>query len=160
MAHANAHRKVVLRYLDGREVSLCLDDHFKPQYKDAYTSEVLPFEATKDAMLDELQYFCSVVFRGVSLEEAINDQGGKVVGCRWGNCNKGDAREPDVRCRLVAQEVNYGDGATDAFYAATPPLEAKRLLFSQWATERNRGGKHLKISCVEIRKAYFNGRPK
>ena len=72
----------MFRDLDDREVSLCLDYHLKPQYKYAYTSEVLPLEATKDAMLDELQYFCSVVFRGVSLEEALNDQGGKVVGCR------------------------------------------------------------------------------
>ena len=67
--------------------------------------------------------------------------------------------DPDVRCRLVAQEVNHGDGPTDAFHAATPPLESKRLLFSQWATERKRHGQHLKISCVDIRKAYFNGKP-
>ena len=144
LAHANAKRKVVFKYLDGREVALSLDPNFKPQYKDESTNEVLPFEATKDAMLDELQYFCSVVFRGVSMNEAVNDQDGKIVGCRWVNCNKGDSSEPDVRCRLVAQEVNHGDGPVDAFYAATPPLEAKRLLFSQWATERTRGGKHLK----------------
>ena len=82
------------------------------------------------------------------------------MGCRWVNCNKGDLTNPDVRCRLVAQEVNHGDGPTDAFYAATPPLEAKRLLFSQWATERKRDGQNLKLSFVDIRKAYFNGRPK
>ena len=94
------------------------------------------------------------------MSEAINDQYGKIVGCRWANCNKGDSSEPDVRCRLVAQEVNHGDGPVDAFYAATPPLEAKRLLFSQWATEQPKGGKHLKLSFVDIRKAYFNGIPK
>ena len=139
---------------------MSLDDKFKPQYKDEYTNEFLPFEATKDAMLDELQYFCNLVFRGVDLQEALNDPEGKLVGCRWVNCNKGDLAEPDVRCRLVAQEVNHGDGPTEAFYAATPPLEAKRVLFSQWATERKRGGKHLKLSFIDIRKAYFNGRPK
>ena len=91
-------------------------------------------------MLDELQYFCNLVFRGVDIKDALKDPDGKVVGCRWVNCNKGDLSDPDVRCRLVAQEVNHGDGPTDAFYAATPPLEAKRMLFSQWATERKRGG--------------------
>ena len=96
----------------------------------------------------------------MSLKEALSDPAGKVIGCRWVNCNKGDLANPDVRCRLVGQEVNHGDGPTEAFYAATPPLEAKRLLFSQWATERKRDGKHLKISCVDIKKAYFNGRPK
>ena len=99
------------------------------------------YEATKDAMLDELSYFCSVVFRGVTTEEAMQDTDGKIVGCRWVNCNKGDLEDPDVRCRLVAQEVNHGDSPNDAFYAATPPLEAERLLFSQWATEQKRGGK-------------------
>ena len=160
LAHSNAQRKVIFKYLDGQEVSLSLDEHFKPQYKDEYTNEILPFEASKDAMLDELQYFCDLVFRGVDLDVALADPDGKLVGCRWVNCNKGDISDPDVRCRLVAQEVNHGDGPTDAFYAATPPLEAKRLLFSQWATERRRGGQNLKLSFIDIKKAYFNGRPK
>ena len=159
LAHANAQRKVTFKYMDGREVSLSLDSNFKPQYKDEYTNKMLPYEAAKDAMLDELSYFCSVVFQGVTTDEALKDSDGKIVGCRWVNCNKGDLENPDVRCRLVAQEVNHGDGPTDAFYAATPPLESKRLLFSQWATERKRDGRHLKISCVDIRKAYFNGKP-
>jgi hypothetical protein len=161
LAHANAQRKVVFKYADGKEVSLSLDANFKPQYKDEYTCEILPYESTKDAMLDELTYFCKVVFEGVTTEEAMQDSDGKIVGCRWVNCNKGDAENPDVRCRLVAQEVNHGDASpNDSFYAATPPLEAKRLLFSQWATEQKRDGRRLKISCVDIRKAYFNGRPK
>ena len=74
LAHSNAKRKVLFKYLSGKEVSLSLDDNFKPQYKDEYTNEVLPFESAKDAMLDELQYFCSIVFRGVSLEEAVGDK--------------------------------------------------------------------------------------
>ena len=160
LAHSNSQRKVIFKYLNGREVSLSLDGNFKPQYKDEYTNEVLPYESAKDAMLDELQYFCNIVFRGIDIKDALNDPDGKLVGCRWVNCNKGDLSDPDVRCRLVAQEVNHGDGPADAFYAATPPLEAKRLLFSQWAKERKRHGKHLKLSFVDIRKAYFNGKPK
>ena len=62
LAHSNAQRKVVFKYADGREVSLRLDDHFKPQYKDECTNAFQPFEATTDTMLDELQYFwCFVV---------------------------------------------------------------------------------------------------
>ena len=160
LAHSNSQRKVIFKYLDGRKVSLSMDGNFKPQYKDEYTNEVLPFESAKDAMLDELQYVCNLVFRGVDLKEALNDPDGKLVGCRWVNCNKGDLSDPDVRCRLVAQEFNHGDGPTDAFYAATPPREAKRMLFGQWAKERKRHGKHLKLSFVDIRKAYFNGKPK
>ena len=71
--------------------------------------------------------------------------------------NKGDATAPDVRARYVAQEVNTHDDAS--FYAATPPLESKRMLFSQWATERSRGGQRLQLSFIDVRKAYFYGTP-
>ena len=40
-----------------------------------------------------------------------------------------------------------------------PPLEAKRMLSSQWATERNRNGHNLKLSFIDVRKAYFHGTP-
>ena len=68
------------------------------------------------------------------MSQAMKDPKGKITGTRWITSNKGDANEPDVRCRLVAQEVAHGD-ADPSFYSATPPLENKRLLFSQWATE-------------------------
>ena len=81
----------------------------------------------------------------------------RLWGSRWVNCNKNDINDPDVRCRLVAQEVNIH--ADDSFYAATPPLEAKRLLFSEWASERTRGGERLQLSFVDVKKAYFYGIP-
>ena len=62
-----------------------------------------------------------------------------LVRSRWVNCNKGDAESPDIRARLVACEVNKGD-KHDAFYASTPPLEAKKLLFARYAQERSRQG--------------------
>ena len=79
------------------------------------------------------------------------------MGTRWVLCNKNDSADPDIRARPVAQEISTF--ADDSYYAATPPLEAKRLLFSQWATEQWRGGKRLKLSFVDVRKAYFNARP-
>ena len=86
-------------------------------------------------MHEEFEYFCDKVWVAVPLSEAQNDARGKIVGSRWVNCNKNGINDPDVRCRLVAQEVNLH--ADDSFYAATPPLEAKRLLISQWATEQS-----------------------
>ena len=73
--------------------------------------------------------------------------------------NKGDSKEPDVRARLVGCEVSKGGKKVDAFDASTPPLEAKNVLLLQFSSERNRKGKHLRISFVDIRKAYFNGKP-
>ena len=72
-------------------------------------------------------------------------------------CNKGDLASPDCRARFVACEIHTYDDA--AFFAATSPLEAKRVLFSQFATERTRGGQPLKLHFSDARMAYFNGRP-
>ena len=94
---------------------------------------------------------------GVPLEEARNDPQGKPIGARWVLCSKSDNSDPDVRARLVAQEVStYND---DNFHVATPPLGANKLLFSQWATEQWRSGSRLKLSFIDVRKPYFNGVP-
>ena len=74
-------------------------------------------------------------------------------------CNKGDAQNPDVRARLVACEVNHG--TKDAsFFASTPPLEAKRMLFAKYADSPTVDGVPMRLSFIDIRKAYFNGIPK
>ena len=142
---------VQLKHADGRTEPTNLV--FKDVYRDEYTHEDLPIEHVKVAMHDELTYFCDKVWELVPVDEVE----GKVIGSRWVNCNKNDITDPDVRCRLVGQEVNlYAD---DSFYAATPPLEAKRMLFTQFSTERTRNGKPLQISFVDVKKAYFYGIP-
>ena len=115
-------------------------------------------EHAKRGICNELEYLLKEVVQAVPLSQEMSDAEGKIISTRWITSNKGVANDPDVRCRLVAQEVAIGD-SDPSFYAATPPLENKRLLFSQWATERTRGGKALKLSFVDIVKAYFNGRP-
>ena len=104
-------------------------------------------------MHDELLYFCDTVWVLVPIAEVR----GKIIGSRWVNCNKNDLEDPDVRCRLVGQEVNLH--ADEPFYAATPPLEAKRMLFSEFACQRTRDGKPLQISFVDVKKTYFYGVP-
>ena len=73
--------------------------------------------------------------------------------------NKGDCKEPDVRARLVGCEVNKGGEKVDAFYASTPPLEAKNIVFSQFSSERTRKGKPFRICFVDVRKAYVYEKP-
>ena len=108
-------------------------------------------------MQEELAYFCDKVWVGVPLAEAMADPEGKIIGSRWVNCNKNDINDPDVRCRLVAQEINLH--ADESFYAATPPLEAKRILFSEWASRQKANGVDLQLSFVDVKKAYFYGVP-
>ena len=45
----------------------------------------------------------------------------------WVDANKGDKENPEYRRRLVAKEIKR-DKREDLF-AATPPLEAKTVLF-------------------------------
>ena len=123
---------VKVKYADGRTAATELT--FKDTYKDEYTNEQFPLGHVRQAMHDELLYFCEKVWALVPMEEVH----GKVIGSRWVNCNKNDLADPDVRCRLVGQEVNLV--ADDSFYAATPPLEAKRLIFSEFASEDSRHG--------------------
>ena len=81
-----------------------------------------------------------------------------LVRSRWVLCNKGDSQDPDVRARLVPCELNSGE-KNNLFSASTPPLEAKRFLFSRYVSERHREKQPLRLSFVDIRKAYFNALP-
>ena len=59
---------------------------------------------------------------------------------------------------LVACEVN--NSKSSDFFASTPPLEAKKLLFSDYASRRFApNGDPLQLSFVDVKKAYFNAVP-
>lgn len=114
-------------------------------------TELLPNSWVEEAIKEELDYSGEKVWTMVPAEEAFKDPEANIVGSRWVICNKNDPSNPDVRARLVAREINTHAG--HAFFAATPPLESKRMLFSQWASERTRNGAMLKLSFFDIRKA-------
>lgn len=87
-----------------------------------YTVEKLDEHLVAKAKAEELKFFAS---KGVSEVVPRGDaQGQQVMGTRCVSCNKGDLEYPEVRSRLFAQEVKTY--ATDAFFAATPPVEMLR----------------------------------
>ncbi len=51
---------------------------------------------------------------------------------KWVDANKGDKEKAEYRCMLVAKETKK-DKREDLF-AAPPPLEAKKMLFSLCAS--------------------------
>ena len=65
---------------------------------------------------------------------------------------KGDATDTNYRSRLVGREFNVG--RDDALYAATPPLEALRVVISHAATH-SRGGARRSVMVNDVRRAYF-----
>ena len=135
--------------------------NFKTVYKDEYTGEELPTHLVRAAMEEELNYFNLHVWDAVEQKIAYTTEDFKLVRMRWVICNKGDDAEYDVRARLVACEVNTYK--SDEYVASTPPLEAKNLLFSEYAcTARDPAFKsdEIVLSFVDIKKAYFNGVPR
>ena len=133
--------------------------NFRARYIDEYTGEVLDPLLISSAIMEELDYFNDRVWQVELREDMLKVPDHVFVRSRWVNCNKGDALNPDIRARLVACEVNKGD-KHDSFFASTPPLEAKKLLFAEYAKQRTRDGKPLRLSFIDVRKAYFNGIPK
>ena len=121
-----------------------MQKNFKTLYRDEYTDEHLPQEWVEDAIFDELSYFNANVWRAVPLARAMQDPSAQLIGVRWVICNKGDAQNPEVRARLVAQEVSHSNDVS--FYAATPPLESKRMLSANWHQSARVVGRLL--SCL------------
>ena len=80
------------------------------------------------------------------------------IGCRWVDINKGDEDNPEYRSRLVAKEIKK-DRNQDLF-AATPPLEAKKILLSMAMTEgigfrRGQENQGMLLDFIDVRRAYF-----
>ena len=111
---------------DGTTRTVKLHEHFRTQNRDEYTSETLPASWVRDAIKEELDYFGEKVWEAVPIQDALKERDAKIIGSRWVICNKNDPSNPDIRARLVAQEINTH--ADTSFFAATPPLESKSML--------------------------------
>ena len=80
--------------------------------------------------------------------------GGRVIWTRWVDVNQGYAEAPDCRSRLVGREFDIG--RDDKLYAATPPLEALRWVFSFASTwPRGSSGKRRCVMIDDVRRANF-----
>jgi hypothetical protein len=97
----------------------------------------------------------------VPIEECWANTGKEPIGTRWVDVNKGDEANPEYRSRLVAQEIKR-DNREDLF-AATPPLEALKLLLSMAVTEgigdsgvNKKDGN--KLEFIDVRRAYFHAK--
>ena len=148
-----------MKQMTGGDMQVVYDQiNFKKAYYDEYTGEQLPEDLVRAAIIEELNYFSEEgVWENADYAELKGNPKATHVRMRWVLCNKGDEKAPDVRARLVACEIAHEKES--AFYASTPPLEAKKWLFSRYARERTRDGKPLQLSFVDVKKAYFYGKP-
>ena len=99
------------------------------------------------------------MYNKVPLSKCWESTGKAPIGVRWGDVNKGDKIHPEYRSRLVAKEIKIDK--RDDLFAATPPLESKKLLFSWAVTEgigfvKGNRKEGMKLDVIDVRRAYFH----
>lgn len=102
------------------------------------------------------------IYTKVSNDVCVQRTGRRPIAVRWVDINKGDADHPDYRSRLVAKEINRKK-KKDNIFAATPPLEALKMLLAFAVTEGVgfKGGKPadgMKLDFIDVRRAYFHAK--
>ena len=110
------------------------DQHGK-RFFDEITGAELDPEGVRAARRDEMDFMARLkVWDAVDVAICWAETGRPPIGTRWVDGNKGDLTRPDYRSRLVVQETKASGtiaaGDVGATFAATPPLEALRLLLS------------------------------
>ena len=110
------------------------DDYQDATFYDEISGKELPRALTVEARQKEMnEVYKHKVYCKVPLTECYEKTGAAPVGTKWLETNKGDEEHYNIRARLVAQE--YTKGKLEAIFAATPPLEAKKMLLSLAVTE-------------------------
>ena len=116
-------------------------------------------ELVREAREEGMQEFRKhEVYVKVPIQQCWDRTGKNPIGVRWVDINKGDDKNPRYRSRLVAKEFKVG--VADELFAATPPLEAKKLLMSMATTEgvgycRHGRQKPPKLDFIDVRRAFF-----
>lgn len=100
------------------------------------------------------------LYTKVPINECYDVTGKAPITVRWVDFNKGDSAHPEYRSRLVGRELKKQDVYGDDLFAATPPLEAKKLLFSLATTEgivdpRGKPNLGMKLELIDVRRAYY-----
>ena len=114
----------------------------------------LDYQGVIEARKAEMEYFDNMqVYERFDRSEMDRTRG-KLIDTRWLDTNKSDEANPLYRSRLVGREFNTHKD--DSLYAATPPLEALRLITSWAATIDEEGKGHChEVMINDVSRAYF-----
>ena len=129
------------------------------EFWDSVSGVPLKPQLVKRAREEEMREFSKHgVYVKVPVKECLERTGRKPIGVKWVDINKGDEESPEYRSRLVAKEIKR-DKREDLF-AATPPLEALKILLSLALTEgtgyvKGREEEGMKIEFIDIKRAYL-----
>ena len=129
------------------------DENIWEEFWDDQSGERLDYhgvrEARKEAMEEVKKH---QVWVKVPTKECWERTGKAPIKTRWVDINKGDRVHPEYRSRLVCKELNTGK--REDLFAATPPLEALKILFAGAVTrgvgyEENRA-EGMKLDFIDI----------
>lgn len=125
------------------EISLCsVEDHqcmdYPAEYADDMSGKPPRTDLVQIARGEETAKFGQhEVYTKAPISESVKVTGKQTIGSQWIDINKGDDAEPNYRSRPVAKDIRRGPN--EDVFAATPPLEAKKCLFSMVASSVARG---------------------
>lgn len=83
-------------------------------------------------------------------KDAMEDGEGNTVKVKWVRVHKGTRENPDVRCRLVALELGYGE-RLDELFAGTPSLMVVKMLLLKVSMKP----KELGVIVLDVRCVFF-----
>ena len=128
------------------------DDTTWLQAWDDVSGQELDPKEVRRARTKEMGYVAEKEVWKVIPRAEAEQRGWRIISTRWVDINKGDTEKPKYRSRLVAKEFKRG-GREDmeGLFAATPPLEALRLLLSVAAT----GERDHVIMTNDVARAFF-----
>ena len=128
------------------------DQHLREAWDDV-SGASLPVKEVMKARRKELEYISEKSVWMLIDREAAKRKRIKIVGSRWLDVNKGDAKNPVFRSRFVAKEFNHGKA--DSLFASTPPLEALRWLISDAATVAAGKSEDKVMMLSDVARAFF-----
>ena len=113
---------------------------------------MLDEKLVKKAREQEMETFKKFgVYKKRPIKECWEETGRGPIKVKWVNINKGDAEKEEYRSRLVAMEIAYNK--REDLFAATPPLEAKKILYSLFASRER-----MCLDFIDVSRAYFHAR--
>ena len=91
------------------------------------------------------------------IKECWDKTGKAPITVKWVDVNKGDEKNIIVRSRLCARDFKGNDKDRDDLFAASPPLEANRMLLSRAATGGGKRGPRC-LLFIDVKKAHTTPR--
>jgi hypothetical protein len=138
------------------------EHEYEREFGDLEEGEFDP-ELLKEARKEEVQFMENIgVWEPSTWEECLEKTGRPPITTKWVDVDKGRGGEVLVRSRLVARDFKVkGDDRGFDVFAATPPLELKRLLFRMARVKGSVGGSDyegaVKLMFIDVKKAHLNG---